>query len=212
MSTFGICKGGPAAASGRSAKYEEDVRDGCGRGCGCESESCRGLEAEGCKEVSDVVDETRIGVELILPAGVRARPPVFALALHGNELEFVCANALSELVEYVRALGSRPPGVVAPPVKGPVAVRSNPRLMLLRLMKGRFATEEGSKSGIRVGNEVGLDGGGSALEVESSAVDEVDGCEEKDSEVEFAEVDVDAEEMGGRRGVGRVGVGVGRDC
>ncbi len=53
-------------------------------GCGCESESGRGLEAEEYKKVSDVVDEARIGVELILPAGVCARPPVFALALHGN--------------------------------------------------------------------------------------------------------------------------------
>ncbi len=49
--------------------------------------------------------------------------------------------------------GCRPPGVAAP-VNGPVVVRSNPRPKLQRLMKGRFATEEGSKSGIRVSNEV----------------------------------------------------------
>ena len=71
-------------------------------------------------------------------------------------MEFVCANALSELVEYVRAPGSRPPGVAAP-VNELVVVRSNPRPMLQRLMKGRFVTEERSKSGIRAGNEV--DGG-----------------------------------------------------
>ncbi len=46
----------------------------------------------------------------------------------------------------------------------------------------------------------------------SSRVEEVNGCKEKDKadvvEVEFAEVDVDAEEIGGTRGVGCVGVGV----
>jgi len=150
--------------------------------------------------VSEVVDETRIGVELILPAGVRAGPPVFAFAfvlLHGKEPEFACANALNELVEYVRALEDRPtipPGVAVPPVNGPAAVTSKPRPILLRLMKGRFATEEGSKSGIRVGSEACLGGGADAdLEVEGSEAEEDEGFEEVDTpgvvEVGFPEVD-----------------------
>lgn len=199
-------------APGGSAKYEEDVRDGCGMGCGCERDER--LE-EGFREVSEVTDGTRIGVELTLPAGVRARP-AFAPPPHGKEPEFACANALSELVEYVRALEDKPtvpPGVAAPPVNGPATAISNPRPILLRLMKGRFAMEEGSKSGIRDGNEVGLDGGGDAdLEVEV----EVEGCEEKEMAgvvaVELADADADVEGICGERVVVRVGLGVGLAC
>lgn len=109
--------------------------------------------------MSDVTDGTRIGVELMLPAGVRAGP---AFAAHGNEPDaLACANALNELVEYVRPLvmPALPPGDIAPvPVSGPAAPISKFTPRLLRLMKGRLATEEGSKRGMRVGSETAFEG------------------------------------------------------
>ena len=62
-----------------------------------------GVEAEEYREVSTVVDEACISVELILPS----RGLHKTTCIHTPwELLFVCTNALSELVVYVCALGT----------------------------------------------------------------------------------------------------------